>query len=44
METYKMLVTISIFDRYLAKTPGSARLYERAVKVVPGGVTHDTRY
>jgi glutamate-1-semialdehyde 2,1-aminomutase len=39
-----MLSTISIFDRYIAKTPGSRKLYERAVKVLPGGVTHDTRY
>jgi glutamate-1-semialdehyde 2,1-aminomutase len=39
-----MLTTISIFDRYIAKTPGSQKLYERAVKVLPGGVTHDTRY
>ncbi|HEV3136435.1 MAG TPA: aspartate aminotransferase family protein [Pirellulales bacterium] len=34
----------SIVDQYLAKTPGSARLYRRAVEVFPGGVTHDTRY
>ncbi len=33
-----------IFEQYLAKTPGSARLYRRAVNVFPGGVTHDTRY
>jgi glutamate-1-semialdehyde 2,1-aminomutase len=34
----------SIFDEYMARTPGSARLYDRAVEVFPGGVTHDTRY
>ncbi|MGD9720958.1 MAG: aspartate aminotransferase family protein [Pirellulales bacterium] len=39
-----MLDTISIFDRYTTKTPTSKKLYERAVQVVPGGVTHDTRY
>lgn len=33
-----------IFEQYLAKTPTSARLYQRAVKLFPGGVTHDTRY
>ncbi len=36
--------TNPIFERYAAKTPGSARLYRRAVNVFPGGVTHDTRY
>jgi len=39
-----MLKTETIFDRYLAKTPTSRKLYERELKVVPGGVTHDTRY
>jgi glutamate-1-semialdehyde 2,1-aminomutase len=39
-----MLSTVSIFDRYAAKTPGSKELYQRAVQVLPGGVTHDTRY
>ncbi len=39
-----MLQTLTIFDRYLAKTPGSKKLYGRAVQVIPGGVTHDTRY
>ncbi len=33
-----------ISDQYVAKTPGSRRLYQRAVEVLPGGVTHDTRY
>ncbi len=36
--------TNRIFAQYTAKTPGSHRLYERAVNVFPGGVTHDTRY
>ncbi len=36
--------TPPIFEQYQAKTPGSARLYRRAVDVFPGGVTHDTRY
>ncbi|HEV3021580.1 MAG TPA: aminotransferase class III-fold pyridoxal phosphate-dependent enzyme, partial [Pirellulales bacterium] len=39
-----MHTTQSILERYLAKTPGSARLYARAVEALPGGVTHDTRY
>jgi glutamate-1-semialdehyde 2,1-aminomutase len=39
-----MLQTLTIFDRYLAKTPGSKKLYHRAAQVIPGGVTHDTRY
>ncbi len=38
-----MLKTDTIFDQYAAKTPGSGRLYARAEKVFPGGVTHDTR-
>jgi glutamate-1-semialdehyde 2,1-aminomutase len=29
---------------YLAKTPASARLYERARRVMPGGVSHNPRY
>ena len=33
-----------IFQKYTVKTPGSARLYARALEVLPGGVTHDTRY
>ncbi len=39
-----MLQTLTTFDRYVAKTPGSKKLYERALQVIPGGVTHDTRY
>jgi glutamate-1-semialdehyde 2,1-aminomutase len=34
----------SLQEQYRAKTPGSERLYRRAVQVIPGGVTHDTRY
>jgi glutamate-1-semialdehyde 2,1-aminomutase len=33
-----------MFARYEAKTPTSRKLYERAIEVLPGGVTHDTRY
>ncbi len=38
------VATNSIFEAYIARTPGSARFYQRAVEVFPGGVTHDTRY
>ncbi|MBI3838163.1 MAG: aspartate aminotransferase family protein [Planctomycetia bacterium] len=34
----------SILEQYIAKTPGSQRLYRRAIEIFPGGVTHDTRY
>src|SRR5262245_29167696 len=33
-----------IFATYAARTPGSAKLYERSLRAIPGGVTHDTRY
>jgi glutamate-1-semialdehyde 2,1-aminomutase len=36
METY--------VKEYLAKTPGSARLYARAEKVMPGGICHNMRF
>lgn len=36
--------TSALIAEYCAKTPGSARLYARAVDVLPGGVVHDTRY
>src|SRR5262249_18274720 len=39
-----MHTNASLADQYVAKTPGSARLYRRAVELFPGGVTHDTRY
>ena len=39
-----MQKTHTIDDCYLAKTPTSRKLYQRAVDVFPGGVTHDTRY
>jgi glutamate-1-semialdehyde 2,1-aminomutase len=29
---------------YMSKTPGSAKLYARAVQVMPGGVSHNFRY
>lgn len=29
---------------YVARTPGSAKLYARAEKVMPGGVSHNPRY
>ncbi len=31
-------------SNYLAKTPGSARLYQRALKVMPGGISHNPRF
>ena len=31
-------------DSFVDKTPASRSLYERAVRVLPSGVTHDTRY
>jgi glutamate-1-semialdehyde 2,1-aminomutase len=36
METY--------VKEYMAKTPGSAKLYARAEKVMPGGICHNPRY
>lgn len=33
-----------IVAAYLAHTPGSADAYQDALRVMPGGVTHDTRY
>jgi glutamate-1-semialdehyde 2,1-aminomutase len=30
--------------QYIDKTPGSSALYERAAKVMPGGVAHNPRY
>ena len=32
-----------IENHYVGKTPNSRALYERAQKVIPGGVTHDVR-
>jgi len=34
----------SVARDYIAKTPGSKRLYERARNIFPGGVTHDVRH
>ena len=36
--------TSTITDQFLSRTQGSARLAERARKVFPGGLTHDSRY
>ena len=33
----------AVIDTYRAKHPKSAALYERAQKVIPGGITHDSR-
>lgn len=35
---------MSIEEQYVASHPGSAKLYERAAKVLPSGVTHDSRF
>ena len=35
--------SLSIVERYRAKTPKSAALYERAKAVFPSGLTHDSR-
>ena len=35
---------MSIEDRYIAAHPGSGRLYARAQRVLPSGVTHDSRF
>jgi glutamate-1-semialdehyde 2,1-aminomutase len=37
------VATRSIVDLYRERTPNSARLYERASKVFPSGITHDSR-
>jgi glutamate-1-semialdehyde 2,1-aminomutase len=31
-------------EKYMARTPGSAKLYARAEKVMPGGISHNPRY
>ena len=31
-------------DEYIKRTPGSAKLYARAARVMPGGVCHNLRY
>ena len=33
-----------ILDEYISKHPGSAQRYAAAVRLLPGGVTHDVRY
>ncbi len=35
---------MTIEQDYVERHPGSARLYERAGKVLPSGVTHDSRF
>ncbi len=35
---------MTIEQKYIERHPNSARLYERARKVLPSGVTHDSRY
>ncbi len=34
----------TILDEYVSKHPGSAQRYTAAVRLFPGGVTHDVRY
>ncbi len=34
----------AILDEYVSKHPGSAQRYAAAVRLFPGGVTHDVRY
>jgi glutamate-1-semialdehyde 2,1-aminomutase len=36
-------ISLSILERYRAKTPKSAALYERAKAAFPSGLTHDSR-
>lgn len=38
------LSTASILDTYRQRTPGSAKLAERARATFPSGITHDSRY
>lgn len=35
---------MTIEQAYIERNPGSAKLYERASKVLPSGVTHDSRF
>ncbi len=35
---------MTIEQRYVDRNPGSMKLYERASKVLPSGVTHDSRF
>ena len=30
--------------KYLKRTPGSKKLYERAAKIMPGGISHRARF
>lgn len=40
----RTLTNSPIVNAYLARTPGSAGLFERARHVLPSGITHDSRY
>lgn len=40
----RTLTNSPIVNAYLARTPGSAALFERARKVLPSGITHDSRF
>ena len=35
---------MTLIDEYLARTPGSAELFERAARSLPGGSTRTTIY
>lgn len=35
---------VGYIERYRQKTPGSERLFERAAKVMPGGICHNPRF
>src|ERR1700682_341495 len=37
------LLAAPITEQYRAKTPGSERLFRRAARTFPSGVTHDSR-
>lgn len=37
-------LAVRVEDLYRARTPGSARLFAEAQRVLPGGVTHSNRY
>jgi len=43
MQMETAAATLSIVERYRAKTPGSGALYERARAAFPSGLTHDSR-
>ncbi|MCK1524994.1 aspartate aminotransferase family protein [Bradyrhizobium sp. 17] len=43
MTTAELTNSVIVTD-YKARTEGSAKLFERATKVLPSGITHDARY